>query len=197
MYGRSAIDMEDSHLEFKRQMVHLFNGTAIALAVYHLKPLYGLWILLPLFIAIFLLHAMPKIKPELKIMNHIMYHFERKKDIESFPFKGAIFYCYGIIFPIAFLPTDYAAASIVVLSVGDSFSNLVGRKYGRMKVGEKSIEGSLGFLIPSTVAASFFIDPLHAFVFSLVGAIIELFSFWDDNIIIPATLTLVGRLLLQ
>lgn len=172
------------------------NGCAIALAVHYLKPAYDLWLLVPLLIALVLLHVLPKIRPKLKIMNHLMYHFERKKDIERFPFKGAIFYGYGIIFPIVLLPTDYAVAAILVLSVGDSFSNLVGRRYGRHKIGEKSIEGTLGFFVTAAVATSFFINPTHALLFSFVGAVIELLSFWDDNIVIPLTLALLGRLLL-
>ena len=69
-------------LEFKRQMVHLLNGSFITVLVYFLKPVYGLWILVPLIVALFLLHAVPKLKPDLKIANHLMYHFERRKDIQ-------------------------------------------------------------------------------------------------------------------
>ena len=180
-------------LEFKRQMVHLLNGSFIAAAVYFLRPVYGLWILVPLILALFLLHAVPKVKPDLRIANHLMYHFERRKDIQEFPFKGAIFYGIGIIFPIVLLDrANYASAVILVLSVGDSFSTLVGRKYGRIRILDKSLEGTVTFFLASWLATSLLVNPTHALILSLVGSLIELFSFWDDNVTIPAGLSLLA-----
>ena len=179
-------------LEFKRQMIHLLNGSAITAAVYFLKPVYGLWILVPLIIALFLLHAVPKFKPDFTIANHLMYHFERRKDIEEFPFKGAIYYGLGIMFPIVLLSTDYACAVIIILSVGDSVSNLVGRRYGRIRILDKSLEGSLAFYFSAWLAASVFVDPGHAALMALVAAAIELFSFADDNVTIPLFLSLLA-----
>jgi phytol kinase len=183
--------MDEDTLEFKRQMVHLLNGSAIAAAVYFLKPVIGLLILLPLVTALFLLHAMPKIKPDLRIMHHLMYHFERRRDIQNFPFKGAIFYGLGIIFPIALLNVNYGCTVILILSVGDAFSNLIGRRYGRTRILDKSLEGTAAFFFTSWAVASLLVNPVHAFILALAGALIELFSFWDDNVTIPAGLSLL------
>jgi dolichol kinase len=179
-------------LEFKRQMIHLLNGIAITAAVYFLKPVYGLWILVPLILALFLLHAVPKMKPDLTIANHLMYHFERRKDIREFPFKGAIFYGYGIMFPIILLDTNYACAVIIILSVGDSVSNLVGRRFGRIRILDKSLEGTLAFFFSAWLVASVFVDPTYAAVMGLVASVIELFSFADDNVTIPLGLSLLA-----
>jgi phytol kinase len=183
--------VDDETLEFKRQMIHLLNGSTIAAAVYFLKPSLGLWVLAPLVAALFLLHAMPKIRPDLRVMNILMYHFERRRDIENFPFKGAIFYGLGIIFPIVLLDRSFGCAVILVLSVGDAFSNLIGRRWGTRRILDKSLEGSLGFLFTSWAAVSLLLDPLHAFALAFAGAVIELFSFWDDNVTIPAGLSLM------
>lgn len=182
-------------LELKRQLVHLLNGSLIACAVYFLKPVFGLLILAPLVAALSALHAAPKLKPDLKIANHLMYHFERKKDIESFPFKGAIFYGLGIVFPITLLEAPEAAAVILVLSVGDSFSNLVGRRYGKTKIMDKSLEGSAAFFGFSYVGAALLVEPVLAASMAFVGALIELFSFADDNLTIPLGLSLLALVL--
>jgi len=184
--------LDEDALEFKRQVVHLLNGSAIAVAVYFLKPVYDLWVLVPLVAALFLMHLLPKVKPDLRVMNHLMYHFERRRDIENFPFKGAIFYGLGIIFPIVLLDVGLACAVILILSVGDAFSNLVGRKWGRHRVLDKSIEGSIGFLVTSWAAASVLVGPYEAFVLAFAGTVIELFSVWDDNVTIPAGLSLLA-----
>ena len=124
--------LDEDTLEFKRQMIHLFNGIAITLAVFILKPKIGRLVLVPLVFAIFILYFIPKLLPDLWISNHLLHHFERRKDIATFPFKGAIMYGIGIIFPIALLEVHYCCAVILILSVGDAFSNLIGRKYGSL-----------------------------------------------------------------
>jgi dolichol kinase len=181
--------LDEDTLEFKRQMVHLLNGCAITVAVYYLGPILGYYVLLPLFAALLLLYFTPKVMPDLRIANHLMYHFERRKDIATFPFKGAIMYGLGIIAPIALLRVDYACAVIVILSVGDAFSNLVGRRYGRHKVGHRSFEGFAGFFATAALASAFLVPTAHAMLLSFAGAAIELFLPWDDNLTIPIGLT--------
>ena len=60
-------------LEFKRQLIHLLNGSAIALATYFLMPIFGRYILWPLALAIFLMHVMPKVAPKFKLMNDLFF----------------------------------------------------------------------------------------------------------------------------
>jgi dolichol kinase len=187
--------LDENRLEFKRQMVHLLNGTTIAVAVYFLKPLIGLLVLAPLIAALIMLYTVPRVWPDLSIAHHLMYHFERRKDIKEFPFKGAIMYGLGIIAPIVLLRVNLACAVILILSVGDAFSNLVGRKYGRHKVGHRSFEGSLGFFLTASVAAAVLVPTPLAMLLSFVGAAIELFLPWDDNLTIPGGLALLVLLL--
>ena len=188
------MDGEDA-LEVKRQLFHLLNGSAIAVEVYLLKPLWGLWVLAPLLAAILLLYALPKYMAGWGLVKFLMQHFERRKDIETFPFRGAILYGVGIIFPIAFLDVRYGCAVILILSFGDAFSTLVGRRYGRIKVGKRSVEGSAAFLLTSILPAALLVGLPHAIILSLAGTVIELFDPFDDNVTVPLGLTLLSLLL--
>jgi len=187
---------ETDTLELKRQLIHLLNGSAITVAVYLLKPIFGLLLLAPLLVAIFALHIAPRVGGKLWIVERLMHHFERKRDRRKFPFKGAIFFGYGIIAPIALLDHAHAAAVILILAVGDSASTLIGRRWGRTRIGDKSFEGFLGFVVLGALAAAIFIDPKNAFFLALIGGLIELVSKIDDNLIIPSSLSLIARLLL-
>ena len=149
------LDRQD--LEIKRQLIHLLNGCATALAVYFLLPIFGLWILLILAVALLFCHLSPVLLPHSPLVKTLMHHFERKKDIKEFPFKGAVFFGYGLIPPIVLLEPAYATAVILVLSVGDSMSTLFGKRYGRIKVGEKSIEGFIAFVFFSFIATVWFV----------------------------------------
>ncbi len=184
--------MDENTLEFKRKTIHLLNGTAIAIAVYLLRPAFGLLILAPLALALAALYFVPRVWPDMRISNHLMYHFERRKDIATFPFKGAIMYGLGITAPIVLLDVEHACAVILVLSVGDAFSNLVGRAYGRHRIGHKSLEGAFGFFLTGFAASSVLLEPWSAATLSFAGMLIELFLPGDDNITIPWILTFLA-----
>ncbi len=179
-------------LETKRQLVHLCLGLGISFMLYYLMPLVGYAVLIPLIIALVLLYAVPRKWSDIKITNHFLLHFERDKDKHTFPFKGPIYYGLGIIPPILFLPLEYACAVIAVLSVGDSVSTLLGKFFGRIRIGEKSLEGFLAFFIFGSLSVLLFVQnyPL-ALVFGFVGAILEFNAIIDDNLLIPGGLTVL------
>ncbi len=175
--------------ELKRQLVHLLLGIGIALSVYYLKPVYGNLILIPLMLAILFMLITPRIPPELNMSNHLLFHFERVRDKINSPFKGAIWYSFGIILPIAFLPIDVGSAIIAILGSGDSMSTLIGKFMGRHRIGSKSIEGFLGFFLFGLIAAAIFVPFQMAIIFAFLGAIMEFLAFMDDNFLVPVGLS--------
>jgi dolichol kinase len=182
---------DNNILEVKRQLFHLCLGLIITFGVYFLRPKFGpFFIIIPLIIALIFMLFIPRVAPDLKVSNHLLYHFERNHNIIAFPFKGAFWYGLGIIFPIFFLELEIACAIIIVVSVGDALSTLVGKFYGKYKVKEKSIEGFLAFVLFSFLGAAIFVDPFLAGIFALLGGLIELFlTMFDDNFLIPVILT--------
>lgn len=176
-------------LEMKRQLVHLFLGMVISLSVYFLYPSMGRFVLLPLIVVLFFIFTLPRWITEMRLFNHLVFHFERENDILNFPFRGAFWYGVGIIPPILFLPLNPACAVIVVLSAGDSMSTIVGKFLGKRRFGHKSVEGFISFFIFGFLAAAVFVSPGLAFAFAFLGAVMEFFSFIDDNLLIPLGLS--------
>lgn len=204
MCGRKAYKVDsDKVLEIKRQLVHLLLGLSIAGVVFLLEPIYGKLIILPLLSVVVILFILPAVGAELKIHNHLLFHFERPKDIEHFPFRGAILYGLGVTPPILLLDINTACAIIAVLSVGDSTSTLLGKFYGKHRIGHKSVEGTVSFMFFSFFGALLFLpdNPLLAFTFAVLGGFIELSNvnkdhlFMDDNLLIPIGLTVVALLI--
>jgi len=190
--------MSEYHLELRRKLFHLTLGSAIAFAVYLLKPIYGNFVLIPLVSGIVVMFVIPRALPDLRVSNHLLYHFERQKDIENFPYKGAIHYGAGVFFPILLLDVKTACAIIMVLSVGDAFSTLIGKFHGKMRIHQfahKSVEGTIAFVVSSFVAALIFVNLGTAVMFALIGAAVELLSPWDDNFTVPVALTTVAIVL--
>ncbi len=182
---------DEEILEIKRQLFHLCLGLSITFGVYFFRPIHGSFLTaLPLLIALVAMLSIPRVAPDLKISNHLLYHFERDHNLIKFPFKGAFWYGLGVIFPIFLLPLNIACAAIIVVSVGDSLSTLVGKFHGKYRVKDKSLEGFLAFVIFAFLGAAIFVDFFLAITFAIFGGLIELLHpSFDDNFLIPTILT--------
>jgi len=178
--------------ELKRQGVHLLAGCGMAAAVWIAKPLLGDLILVPMLAIVAGLWLSPRIPHDVPVVGHLIEHFERGSDKERFPFKGAFWFNAGIIFPTMLLPLDYAVACIIVLSVGDASSTVIGKFFGRHRIGHKSVEGLTAFFVLAG-AAAYPLVGAHAFILSLAGGVIEFIEVLDDNFLIPAGLTAVAK----
>ena len=60
------------------------------------------------------------------------------------------------IIVIAFFRKQVAIVSLVYMLFGDTASAIIGTKYGKVKIGDKSLEGSLAFFITVMVIALIF-----------------------------------------
>ena len=82
-------------------------------------------------------------------------------------------------------------ASLLVMSISDSFAAIIGIKYGKTKIyRDKSLEGSFAFLGATLIILSFFVPGLSIFKLALISIVltfVELFSFhlFNDNLTIP------------
>jgi len=188
MSGAKACNVTD--LEVKRQFVHLFLGFSIALMLFIFEPIFGKLVVVPLLLGILFLLLLQNYKDN-PLSKFLLEHFERDRDKEKFPYKGAILYGLGSSIPILLLDIRKACAIIAILSVGDAVSTLIGKFYGTLRVGHKSLEGCLAFLVSSFFAALIFLPelPFLAFLLAFLGALVELFSPIDDNLAVPIFLT--------
>ncbi len=109
--------------------------------------------------------------------------FERK-DVSN-PFTGAMFFYLGFTLTFLIFPVSLASAACAMLAVGDSFSTLVGMKFGRHRIGRKSLEGSLACFAGSLVSGMFFVPPHISLAGALAACMAELLPKLNDNLTIP------------
>ena len=92
-------------------------------------------------------------------------------------------------------------ASLLTMSIADSFAAIIGIKYGKTKIyNNKSLEGSFIFFIISFFILIIFIPTLSIFLcvtIALTVTLVELFSFHyiNDNITIPLSCALLIKFL--
>jgi dolichol kinase len=116
--------------------------------------------------------------------------------------NSATWYCTALVLLALFAPIRSAEVGVLVLGLADPAAGLIGRRFGRTRLrANRSLEGSLGFLVVGAVAAAAWLAVMHAAPLSaiaviaavggLVGALTELGSTrLDDNFTIPVTVAL-------
>lgn len=172
--------------EVKRQIFHLFLGISIALLYnFHILSARRMFIIL----TIGILLSIASSKYKIPGIAWFLERFERKH--AKFPGQGAIFFILGCFTVIGLFPPDIASAAILVLAVGDSFSTLVGKHFGKHKMGSKSIEGTVAGIVLGFLGAFIFVPFLTAFLGAFVAMLaealdIKLFNrVVDDNLLVP------------
>ncbi len=109
-------------------------------------------------------------------IDWILKNFERPSDRKEFPGRGFFFSILAITILSLFFETSTVGASLLILSLGDSTSHLVGKKFGKTKhplSESKKLEGNFIGAIIAGFGASIFINPLIAFIAAFIAMFIE------------------------
>jgi dolichol kinase len=128
------------------------------------------------------------------IINYCAYPEEKRSFIVA-----PLYFCLSIIILLAFFDPTSAYVGIIALSLGDGFSTILGKEFGRRKLPyarKKTLEGSFTCFLVTLLGSLFFVKPLVAFLVSLAAAFVESISGKLDNLTVPfATSTVVWLLL--
>lgn len=182
--------------EFKRKAIHLV-ALSVPIGYYFLPKRTALLILIPI-VLIILAGDIIRLK-ELPGSNLIKRIFGAMlRDHESADLSGASYILSGATLTIAAFSKPVALAALGFIILGDIAAALVGRKYGRIKIGDKTLEGSLTFFGMSVLVA--ILVPDFSLVIGIIGAlvatIIEALTLpVDDNLIVPLISGLVMQIL--
>ena len=186
--------------EYQRKAIHLFN----------LIIPFGYWFLIPdqnqfkiiiiTFTTLFILADFFRTKSKLikKLFKIFFDKMLREHELKG-QFTGATWVMISASVTILFFSKNIAIISLIFMSIGDTFAALIGKKYGKLKIYDKSLEGFLGGLIVCLVAAYYY-DPLPFYI-SGVGALTAmLFETLplplDDNFRIPIGSAIIMTILL-
>jgi dolichol kinase len=114
--------------------------------------------------------------------------------------NGSTFLLLAFSVVIYFFSRPVAITAMLFLSLGDAAAELGGKNFGRLKIFERSLEGSLSFFFVSFAVAFALLEDVRVAVLgALAGTLVELFSFeWDDNLTVPigSAVALSGALVL-
>ncbi len=179
--------------ELRRQIMHIITGIVLVTGYYF--NIIGAWeVFLLLICGILTSFILTSIR--IPLVSDFLDLFQRDEERRTIPGKGAIFFFAGTLLAMKLFEKDIAMAAIMIMSVGDSISHIVGRSFGKIRnifngYSNKLLEGSLFGAISAFFAAMIFVNPLEAFLASFVAMFAELAevklgeNIIDDNLLIP------------
>lgn len=183
---KQPVKEEDPFLELKRQVFHICLGIAIVLlSKYNILSARGLFAVL----IIGILLSMASSRYKLPGIKWFLEHFERKNI--PYPGQGAIYFVLGSFAVIGLFPASIAYASIMILAFGDSLATVAGKYFGKRKMGDKTVEGSIAGFFAGFAGALIFVNPLAALAGSFVAMLAEALEVKlfgkviNDNILVP------------
>jgi dolichol kinase len=186
-----------------RHLFHLATGLILALLVFWLgREKAGILIGSLLLITI----LMETLRLRMNAFNQVLVGLfgSMLKERETQHPTGVGYFLGGILICLLFFHPEVALASIVILSVGDPAASVIGQRWGRTRIGEKSLEGAAAFWVCAMAAGMLFQGfwPGLSFVtFSigvLTGAVVECLPLRiDDNFLLPITTGLSMEILMK
>ncbi|HHE31632.1 MAG TPA: phosphatidate cytidylyltransferase [Chlorobaculum parvum] len=190
--------------EFARKAIHL-SSLLIPLIYWHIGREQALLILAPVTAGFLLVDVLKNVVPSISEWYHATFDamlrdFELNK--ERLHLNGATWITLAAFLLITLFPKTIAVAAFAMVSISDTVAALVGKKYGRHHFGQKSLEGSLSFLVSAIVIVAL-VPGLWfpaGIVMAVAGTIIEALVLKigefriDDNLSVPLAGAVAGLL---
>ncbi|HUI45718.1 MAG TPA: hypothetical protein VL122_07045 [Nitrospirota bacterium] len=186
-----------------RKLFHLFGGLGL-LSLYFVCGRYKALALYGVLVIIVLLVEIVRLKTpawNLFLYSHFGSFF-RKNEVKKL--SGTIPYILGVALSLYAFSAEVASTAICFLAFGDVAATTIGERYGRTKIGNKSLEGTAAFVIAAFLAG-FLLRPLglhlKAWVMicgAIIAAGVELLPFEiNDNLAIPVLAGAAMELMLR
>ena len=120
-------------------------------------------------------------------------------------FTGGTFLVIGDLFSVILFHKYIAIMAMFIVRFGDSLAALIGKYFGKIKVGSKTLEGTFTFFLVSTIIVFFFpkvtlsqFELSIAFSSAIIVSIFEILPLKiDDNLLIPLVFGGIYTLLLK
>ena len=176
--------------EVARKAIHLSNAI-IPLSYYYFIPnkLDMIIVLASFLIFCFFLEIYRKNNLRLSNFFSKWFHFMMREKEKKGEITGATWVFVGALFTILLIPDPFNIISLLFLSIGDTFAAIIGMKYPYIKLGKKTLSGSIAGFI-ACLCIGLVIDISITYEIVILGAFMAMFIEIlplpvNDNVSIP------------
>jgi dolichol kinase len=174
-------------VEIKRKIVHLAT-VSIPIGYGMLPKETVITVLLPLFFGFLLVDLLRHYHSGMTSFFQKYFLGTVLREKERSTLMGATYFLFSSILVILFFPKSIAIVSLLILILSDTAAALVGKAIGKVRIFEKTLEGSLAFLVCSLLIVWVYpeLNRFWGSLAALAATLIELLPIRvDDNITIP------------
>jgi dolichol kinase len=174
-----------------RKLYHLLGGVGLLSVYYVLGRERALVFYAALFVLVLIIDGARLMIPAL---NRVMFMRFRSfiRPNEEHKLTGTAPYVLGIGFSLYAYTQPVASAAICFLAFGDVAATSIGERFGKTKIGDKSLEGTAAFIVAAALSG-FLLSLLGVYLpawvmvlGALVAAGVELLTLpINDNLLIP------------
>ena len=177
--------------EIWRKLIHL-GSAAFPIAYWLTDKPFMLWVLVPLAVVAVGAETLRHLKPGFRaFIDRWLGRILRQA--EDHTLTGATYVTLAALLSILLFDKPIAIAVLLFLSVSDALASLVGIRFGRVRIGNKTLEGSAIFLVSAVAIALLVLRsaPLVAVPGAVVATVVEALPLkiagrkLDDNLTIP------------
>jgi dolichol kinase len=191
--------------EIWRKLIHL-GSAAFPIAYWLTNQTVMLWVLVPLTVIAVGAETLRHLRPGFRaLVDRWLGRLLRRA--EDHTLTGATCVTLAALLSILLFDKPIAIAVLLFLSISDALASLVGIRFGRVRIGHKTLEGSAVFLVSAVAIALLVLRsaPLVAVFGAVVATVVEALPLkiaghkLDDNLTIPlvsgAAMTLLWEVL--
>ena len=176
--------------ELFRKAIHISNIIIPFGYLYIFQDKIEMLVILSFFLILcFFIELARKKNDNVLIFFNNYFRFMMRENEKEGALTGATWVFVGALFTILLIPAPFSILSLLFLSVGDTFAALIGMQFPYLKLGEKTLSGSIAGFIACLISG--LIIDIHISNDVLIfGAFMAMFieimplSF-DDNVTIP------------
>ncbi|MCK9409108.1 MAG: diacylglycerol/polyprenol kinase family protein [Bacteriovoracaceae bacterium] len=191
----------DYKAEIARKAIH-FCSLSIPIIYYFIERDLALEILMPVTLGFLIVDLLRYYHQPTADLFYMVFRFmlrQHEQDHTSKRLNGATNVLIAATICVLIFPKLIVLTAIPILIISDSVAALFGRRYGKRKFLQKSVEGSLAFFVFALIVIYFtpkmeysLSEYMIGAIAALVGTIVEAGS-WkiDDNLSIPLSVGLV------
>jgi len=176
--------------EFPRKIFHLLNMVIPLIHVYFLEDRIEMLIFLSLMLIIcFFIEVLRAQYFYLNKLFKKYLHFMMRVSEKKGEITGATYVFAGSLFTIILIPKPFCIVALFFLAVGDTFAALVGMNYPFLKIGRKTLTGSIACFVTCCIIGLLFSFGLNTSTImfgAFIATLTELSSIKiNDNLSIP------------
>ncbi len=189
--------------EMARKVIHI-TSLSIPIGYYYLSYHTTLWILIPFTLfALFIDYGRYYIPVIDKVVNKMFGSIlrEHERDSKRKLLSGGSYVLISACLCILIFPKIIAISAFSILIISDTSSALIGRRFGKHHFLDKSLEGSIAFIVSACIVVVIApkVDCLWqeyciGFIAAIIGGIIEAMSVRlrvDDNFSVPISIGII------